>query len=174
MSRLMQPVLMLLLLLMALSPAWAQEPGLGADTPTPQTADVPAFEDQDRQQRYVGLLRKLRCLVCQNESLAESNAGLARDLRRIVHTRLEAGQSDEQILAFMTERYGDFVLYRPPVRPSTYALWFGPAVLLLIGIGVIARMVFRRQAPGDRPPLSEADRRRAAALLDENEGRSDS
>jgi cytochrome c-type biogenesis protein CcmH len=140
----------------------------GAATPTPG-ADMPAFEDVELQRRYVSLLRELRCMVCQNESLAESKAGLARDLRRAVHEQIAAGRSDAEILAYMSERYGDFVRYRPPVRPATYALWYGPPALLLVGAATLVGMTVRRnrRAGARARPLSEAERRRAAALLDE-------
>lgn len=140
----------------------------GAATPTPG-ADMPAFEDAELQRRYVSLLRELRCMVCQNESLAESKAGLARDLRRAVHEQIAAGRSDAEILAYMSERYGDFVRYRPPVRPATYALWYGPPALLLVGAATLIGMTGRRNRRGGARarPLSEAEHRRAAALLDE-------
>ncbi len=103
-----------------------------------------AFDDPVQQERYESLIRDLRCLVCQNQSIADSNATLASDLRREVRDLMEAGQSDEQISSFMTERYGDFVLYRPPVRPRTWLLWSAPALLLLGGIGIAVLVITRR------------------------------
>lgn len=103
-----------------------------------------AFADPAQQERYERLIRELRCLVCQNQSIADSNAALASDLRREVREMMEAGQSDEEIRTFMTERYGDFVLYRPPVAPRTWLLWLAPALLLLTGIGVAGRVILRR------------------------------
>ncbi|MEX2150623.1 MAG: cytochrome c-type biogenesis protein [Steroidobacteraceae bacterium] len=103
-----------------------------------------AFEDPAQQERYERLIRDLRCLVCQNQSIADSNATLASDLRREVRDLMEAGQSDEQISRFMTERYGDFVLYRPPLRPRTWLLWSAPALLLLGGIGIAVLVIARR------------------------------
>lgn len=103
-----------------------------------------AFEDPAEQERYERLIQDLRCLVCQNQSIADSNATLASDLRREVRDLMEAGQSDEQIRSFMTERYGDFVLYRPPVRPRTWLLWAAPALLLLGGIGIAVIVITRR------------------------------
>lgn len=103
-----------------------------------------AFDDPAEQERYEKLIQDLRCLVCQNQSIADSNATLASDLRREVRDLMEAGQSDEQIHRFMTERYGDFVLYRPPVRPRTWLLWSAPALLLLGGIGIAVLVISRR------------------------------
>jgi cytochrome c-type biogenesis protein CcmH len=145
---------------------------VSAELPPTPGADMPAFEDPDLQRRYVALLRELRCMVCQNESLAESRAGLARDLRRVVHREMEAGRSEAEILAFVTARYGDFVHYRPPLRPSTWLLWYGPA-------GAAARRcrhgggrsAMRRSRRGPAASLDEAARRRAAALLGEAEDR---
>ena len=103
-----------------------------------------AFDDPEAQARYERLTRELRCLVCQNQSIADSNAMLAADLRREVRDMMLAGRSDEAIRAFMTERYGDFVLYRPPVAPRTWLLWAAPALLLLAGIGTAGIVVLRR------------------------------
>jgi cytochrome c-type biogenesis protein CcmH len=100
--------------------------------------------------------------VCQNQSIADSNATLASDLRREVRDLMEAGQSDEQIRSFMTERYGDFVLYRPPVRPRTWLLWSAPALLLLGGIGIAVLVVSRRARAARADP----------AVLDEEPDRS--
>jgi cytochrome c-type biogenesis protein CcmH len=93
------------------------------------------------QERYDRLINELRCLVCQNNSIADSNAGLAADLRREVRDLLLAGKSDAEILRFMTERYGDFVLYRPPFVARTWLLWLAPALLLLLGAFIAVRIV---------------------------------
>ena len=103
-----------------------------------------AFEDPALQERYEHLIADLRCLVCQNQSIADSNAMLAADLRREVREMMAAGRTDDEIRAFMTERYGDFVLYRPPVRPRTWLLWSAPALLLLGGIGIVTMVILRR------------------------------
>lgn len=103
------------------------------------------FEDPAKEARYQEMVSELRCLVCQNESIAESNAELAQDLRRRVHEMIAAGKTDAEIKAYMTDRYGDFVLYRPPVRGNTLALWFGPLALLLIG-GVVLFVTLRRRS----------------------------
>jgi cytochrome c-type biogenesis protein CcmH len=111
------------------------------------------------------LSRELRCLVCQNETLADSRADLAEDLRDEIRGQIRAGKSDQEIVAFLTQRYGDFILYRPPVRPKTYLLWFGPFILLLGGLAILFRYVKRRRDLIEEAPLSVADRRRAEELL---------
>jgi cytochrome c-type biogenesis protein CcmH len=113
-----------------------------------------AFEDPAQQERYEQLIRDLRCLVCQNQSIADSNAMLASDLRREVRDLMEAGRSDDEIRAFMTERYGDFVLYRPPVKPRTWLLWSAPALLLLGGIGIAAMVIMRRVRAAHASPAA--------------------
>jgi cytochrome c-type biogenesis protein CcmH len=104
------------------------------------------FENQQQQARFDKLTKELRCLVCQNQNLADSDAPLAHDLRREVHAMLQTGQSDAEIKQFMVERYGDFVLYRPPVQQNTYLLWVAPAVLLLIGAWVLRSNIKKRAA----------------------------
>lgn len=104
----------------------------------------PAFADAALQARYEALTHQLRCLVCQNETIADSGATLAGDLRRELREQLAAGQSDAQILKFMTDRYGAFVLYKPPFEQRTWLLWLGPAMFLLIGAGVAVRIIMRR------------------------------
>jgi cytochrome c-type biogenesis protein CcmH len=104
----------------------------------------PAFEDPELQQRYDQLVNELRCLVCQNNSIADSNAMLASDLRRKVRELIAAGRSDAEIRTYMTDRYGDFVLYRPPVAPRTWLLWAAPALLLIGGVAIAGVIVARR------------------------------
>ncbi len=113
-----------------------------------------AFDDPAQQQRYERLIRELRCLVCQNQSIADSNATLASDLRREVRDMIEAGRGDDEIRAFMTERYGDFVLYDPPMAPRTWLLWLAPALLLLGGIGVTGTVVLRRARAAKANPAA--------------------
>jgi cytochrome c-type biogenesis protein CcmH len=115
------------------------------------------------EQRARELSKQLRCLVCQNQSIDDSDADLARDLRRIVRERLTAGDTDDQVMAFVTARYGDYVLLRPPLRAGTLALWFGPVVLLVAGIAAI--MLRRRRRVAAEPFSAEEDRR-LAQLLD--------
>jgi cytochrome c-type biogenesis protein CcmH len=107
-------------------------------------ADPLVFDNPEQEARYLALTQELRCLVCQNQSLADSDAPLAHDLRMEVFKMLQSGSSDEQIKTFLVDRYGDFVLYRPPVKSNTVALWLLPATLLVIG-GVIVLLAVRRQ-----------------------------
>jgi cytochrome c-type biogenesis protein CcmH len=124
----------------------------------------PALEARARE---IG--RELRCLVCQNESIDESNADLARDLRLLVRERLQAGDSDRQVTDYVVSRYGDFVLLRPPVKPSTWALWFGPAFIFAGGVLAVALYYRRRrrQPAGAPPPLSADEQQRLDRLLRE-------
>ena len=119
-----------------------------------------AFADPVRQGRYERLIHELRCVQCQNVTIADSNVGLAADLRRQIREMIGAGQSDEQIRRFMTERYGDFVLYDPPLRPRTYFLWAAPALLLALAVGIVGRAAVRRSRKplGEDPDESLADR----------------
>ena len=118
------------------------------------------------EKRYQTLVTELRCLVCQNQTIADSNADLAKDLRREVHNMLVEGKTDDEIKDFMLERYGDFVLYNPPVKTTTVPLWIGPFVLLAIGIVVVAVMVHRRSRQA-QPTMNSVDAERARKLLDE-------
>ena len=126
---------------------------------------VPLADDPVTEQRLIAISEEMRCLVCQNESLAGSRSDLANDLRREIRILINEGKTDEQIRSFMVERYGDFVLYRPPVKPITWLLWIGPFVILLAGI--IGLMVYLRRRNQSVPSatLSEEDNRRVDALL---------
>ena len=128
------------------------------------------LKDPELEARARNLSKDIRCLVCQNQSIDDSNAGLARDLRVLVRERLSEGDSDEQILDFLVKRYGDFVLLKPPVKASTYALWYGPIVIFVLGvIGLVFFMRGRRPTAATQPAaLSEDEERRISALLDEN------
>ena len=114
--------------------------------------------------RLKKLETELRCLVCQNQTLADSNAPLAVDLRNQIREQLAAGKSERDVVDFMVARYGDFVLYRPPLKASTVLLWVGPFAFLVIGFYLLARFLRRRHIP--EPQLSEAERARAAKLLE--------
>jgi len=128
---------------------------------------APAAADPALEQRVMTLAAELRCLVCQNQTIADSSAPLAEDLRNQVREKMRQGASDSQIIDFMVERYGDFVLYRPPVKATTLLLWFGPLLLVAAGLLVLLRRLRRRPAP--EPELSAAERERARKLLAESE-----
>src|SRR6266540_7358128 len=120
----------------------------------------PTSDDPQLEQRVMKLSQELRCLVCQNETLADSRADLAEDLRRQIREQMKAGKSDQEILAFLTDRYGDFVLYNPPVKKTTYLLWFGPFILLIAGTGVLYRYLKRRRELISDQPLTADERKR--------------
>ncbi len=123
--------------------------------------------DPGLESRARAISKQLRCLVCQNQSIDDSDAPLARDLRIVVRERLTAGASDEEVVRFVAERYGDFVLLSPPFKATTYALWLGPAAILLIGTAAVAMFLRRRRAggPGEATALSDEDRARLDRLL---------
>lgn len=122
-------------------------------------------EDPQIAQRMKVLTEQLRCLVCQNETLADSKADLAEDLRKEIREQMKAGKSDQEIIAFLTQRYGDFVLYKPPVKSTTYLLWFGPFVLLIVGTAVLYRFLKRRRGLIHEQPLTADERKRAEEIL---------
>lgn len=130
---------------------------------------VPMAEDPVLEARLVRISDDLRCLVCQNESLSGSHADLAKDLRREIRSQIKAGKTDAEILDFMVARYGDFVLYRPPVKPSTWLLWIGPFIFLIGAVFGLLRYVRRRATGSAALPissaLSDAERERAERLL---------
>ena len=121
-------------------------------------------QDEEIEKRVTALAVELRCLVCQNQTLADSNAPLAVDLRNQIREQLKAGKSEQDVVDFMVARYGDFVLYRPPLKASTVALWAGPFLILLFGAWLLLRRI--RKRPAGEPELSEAERARAAKLLE--------
>ena len=134
---------------------------------------APLVDDPLTEQRLISISEEMRCLVCQNESLAGSRSDLANDLRREIRTLIKEGKSDDQIRNFMVERYGDFVLYRPPVKPVTWLLWIGPFVILLIGIAGLFAYLRRRNSSISNVALSDADNQKIDALLnaaDKKEG----
>ena len=122
-----------------------------------------AAGEDNLDKRVATLAHELRCLVCQNQTIADSNAPLAMDLRNQVREQLKAGKSEQDVIDFMVARYGDFVLYRPPFKPSTVVLWAGPLLLLLLGAYLLLRRL-RRRAP--QVQLNEAERARVAKLLE--------
>ena len=139
-------------LLALAGPAWAvSDPG-----------EMLANPVLERRAEVIG--EQLRCLVCQNESVEQSDADLARDLRRIIRQRVLAGQSNQQVIDWMTARYGDFIRLRPPLEGRTLALWGAPVIALAVGAGVV--LLARRRRPGVAPPLSAAEQQRLMQLLD--------
>ncbi len=128
------------------------------------------FRDETERARYSELTRELRCPKCQNQDIADSNAPIAADLRKEIYRMLGEGQSNQQIIDFMVDRYGDFVRYKPALTARTWLLWFGPAGLLLGGLGVMAVIVKRRRSlsAGQADTLSDEERQRLARLLDEH------
>ncbi len=121
--------------------------------------------DASGARRAAALAEQLRCLVCQNQSIAESSAELAVDLRREIGEQIRAGRSDQDIIDFMVARYGDFVLYRPPVKPHTWLLWFGPALLAIAALIGFARALRNRRRRAVERPLTEAEHAEAERLL---------
>jgi len=120
-------------------------------------------KDEKLEDRVTALSTELRCLVCQNQTLADSNAPLAVDLRNTIREQLAKGASEKEVVDFMTARYGDFVLYRPPFKAATVLLWAGPFLFLALGVLILVRRVRKRP---EEPPLGEVERDRAARLLD--------
>jgi cytochrome c-type biogenesis protein CcmH len=144
---------LVLVCLMVTLPALAVQPN--------EMLDDPVLEGRAR-----AISKNLRCLVCQNQSIDDSDASLAHDLRVIVRERLQAGDSDAEVIAFVTDRYGDFVLLKPPVKPKTYLLWFGPALLLVAGaVFIVAKARRRARSARAGAPLSADERTRVDALL---------
>jgi cytochrome c-type biogenesis protein CcmH len=145
--------LALLLALLSVAPALAVLPG--------ERLDDPALEARARD-----ISRELRCQVCQNQSIDDSNAPLAADLRRLVRERIKAGDNDAQVFQYVTQRYGDYVLLRPPLRMDTLLLWFGPAAVLLIAAIALVIGIRRRRVATTAIPLAPDEEKRLAALLD--------
>ena len=134
---------------------------------------APLADDPVTEQRLISISEEMRCLVCQNESLAGSRSDLANDLRREIRILISEGKSDDQIRSFMVERYGDFVLYRPPVKPVTWLLWIGPFVILGVGIAGLLMYLRRRNSSVPNVVLTDADNQKIDALLnaaDKKEG----
>ena len=148
--------ILVLILLLAACAGWAKDAA--------PLADDPAVE-----QRLIAISEEMRCLVCQNESLSGSRAELAQDLRRELRTLIRQGRTDAEIREFMVSRYGDFVLYRPPVKPSTWLLWAGPFLLMVAGVIVLLVYLRRRDRSMAREDLTDDESKRAQALLAEGE-----
>ena len=146
-----------LLVLIAPTIVWAKEA-------------VPVAENLEVEKRMLKLTENLRCLVCQNETIADSRADFSNDIRREIREQIKANKSDQEIIQFMVDRYGDFVLYDPPMKPTTLLLWFGPVALFLVGFGALVMYLRRRREQIEDVPLSEAQLKKAEALLKENKG----
>ena len=134
---------------------------------------APLAQDEAVEKRLVDISSELRCLVCQNESLAGSHAELAVDLRREIRTMISDGKSNAEIMDFMVSRYGDFVRYRPPLKATTLLLWFGPALFLISGFVGLLAYLRRRNRAIDETPLSGEERKLAERLLDNEDGNQD-
>ena len=128
----------------------------------------PLAEDPVLEAKVMHIAEGLRCLVCQNETIAASHADLAVDLRKQIRLKLQQGQSEAQIVDFMVQRYGDFVLYKPPLKRSTWLLWGGPFVLLAVALAVLALNIRRRRAAASAAPLRADELERARRLLGED------
>ncbi len=168
--------LMLAALLCVAAPAPAASTGTGTDgaasTPVAPGVARPNAQDPVLEQRLIAVTKELRCLVCQNESIADSHAALAVDMRNEIREQLKSGMTDRQVLDFMVARYGNFVRFRPPLDWTTIALWFGPGLLLVIGLGVlVVQLRHRRTLTEARamPALSDAERTALASLATGND-----
>ena len=125
--------------------------------------DTYTFDNPENERRFKALSSELRCLVCQNQTISSSNADLAKDLRKQIYQMLHKGRSDREIIDFMVERYGDFVLYKPPLKATTLVLWIGPFILLIVAIGVLIRLGRHHAKPST---LDERQREQMRKLLE--------
>ena len=151
-------VILLLLIFIVSSSAWSKEA-------------IPVAEDPEIEKRMLALTMDLRCLVCQNESIADSRADFSNDIRREIRIQIKADKSDQEIIQFLVDRYGDFVLYNPPMKPTTILLWFGPVALFVVGLGSLVVYLRRRREQIEEVSLSEAELKKAEALLNDNKGK---
>ena len=132
--------------------------------------DTYEFESVDGRQRYNHFIDVLRCPECKNQNLAGSNSPIAQDLRRELHRLIEVGSDDDEITTFMVDRYGDFVLYDPPLQKNTYILWYAPAFMLLLGFAIIALIVWRRsKTPNSNGGLTDGEQERLEAFLQQTQ-----
>ncbi len=129
---------------------------------------TPLAEDPALEQRLISISEEMRCLVCQNESLSGSRSELAQDLRREIRDLIRQGKTDAEIRTFMVDRYGDFILYRPPVKPITWLLWMGPFILMVAGIAALLMYLRRRSGQVHNATLTEDENKRIDALLRED------
>lgn len=136
---------------------------------TTQAVEIRQFDDPAKQQAYENLVKELRCLVCQNQSLADSDADLAKDLRNEVYSIIQSGKNEQEAAQFLVDRYGDFVLYNPPLKASTSILWIGPFILLLGGMGWLWALARTRSVSVDER-LSDEERKRLQDLKNKLQG----
>ena len=129
---------------------------------------VPVAEDPEVEKRMLTLTENLRCLVCQNETIADSRADFSNDIRREIREQIKANKTDPEIIQFLVDRYGDFVLYNPPMKATTILLWFGPAALLVFGLISLIVYLRRRRVQIEEVSLSQAQLEKAEALLNED------
>ncbi len=128
--------------------------------------DAYQFDDPEKEALYKKLVKELRCTVCQNQDIGDSNAGLAQDLRRKTYEMVSAGKDEDFVLDYMAQRYGDFVLYRPRLQSNTLLLWIGPFIILIVAVFLLLKFIRRSE---DEIPLSETDREAAEQLLERDE-----
>ncbi len=149
-------IILLLILLMSPGLSWSKQA-------------IPMAEDPEVEKRMLALTEDLRCLVCQNESIADSRADFSNDIRREIREQIQANKTDKEIIEFLVDRYGDFVLYNPPMKPTTILLWFGPLILFIVAVwSLIAYLRSRsRRVQIEEITLSEAQQKKAEALLNE-------
>ena len=151
-------IILFLLFLLVPSVGWSKEA-------------IPVAEDPEIEKRMLALTMDLRCLVCQNESIADSRADFSNDIRREIREQIKANKTDPEIVQFLVDRYGDFVLYNPPMKPTTILLWSGPIILFVIGFGSLIVYLRHRREQIEEVSLSEAQLKKAEALLNENKGK---
>ncbi|MFC4351856.1 cytochrome c-type biogenesis protein CcmH [Fodinicurvata halophila] len=125
------------------------------------------LDDPELEARAQELSEEIRCVVCQHESIETSNAGIARDIRILIRERLAAGQNEQQIRDYLVSRYGDYILFRPPMKPATWLLWFGPALVFAIGLAALATYLRKRRPQDSLSQLSDEERRRLRQLTEE-------
>ena len=131
--------------------------------------EVYTFDNKEQEKQYHSLIEDLRCLVCQNQNIAESNAELAKDMRRKTYEMIKQGQSEQEISEYMVTRYGDFVLYRPPFNPMTWLLWFGPVLVFVFGVIYVVRLMKSQSAESQQVALNEEEIERIKSLHAEQE-----
>lgn len=138
-------------------------PGTALAVQPDEKLDDPALESRARELSF-----EIRCVVCQNESIETSNAGIARDIRILIRERLAEGQDEDQIREYLVSRYGDYILFQPPMKPTTWLLWFGPGFVFLIGLTAFIAYLMKRRSGQTAEHLSDEERRRLKQLVEED------